>query len=165
MLRVTVAVPALVTDVAWWRRWWWSVIGLRLFFALFLWSCAKTRRTNQTNERKNGTSYIDPLDAGVQRHIHPKTIATTTTLLKSQTHYALYSLLRIAAFNIDSIEIHHPSIHPSIHRSHPYPYPSTTSNVKWLWRQKKNQRKKHIEQTKQNTPYVASLRSYLQINR
>lgn len=119
MLRVTVAVPALVTDVAWWRRWWWSVIGLRLFFALFLWSCAKTRRTNQTNERKNGTSYIDPwdadgADAGVQRHIHPKTIATTTTLQKSQTHYSLYSLLCIAAFNIDSIEIHHPSIHPSI---------------------------------------------------
>lgn len=143
MLRVTVAVPALVTDVAWWRRWWWSVIGLRLFFALFLWSCAKTRRTNQTNERKNGTSYIDPWDAygadtGVQRHIHPKTIAATTTLQKSQTHYALYSLLCIAAFNIDSIEIHHPSsIYPSIHRSHPYPYPSTTSNVKWLWRQKK----------------------------
>lgn len=31
----------------------------------------------------------------------------------------------------------YPSIHTSIHRSHPYPYPSTTSNVKWLWRQKK----------------------------
>lgn len=146
MLRVTVAVPALVTDVAWWRRWWWSVIGLRLFFALFLWSCAKTRRTNQTNERKNGTSYIDPwdadgADAGVQRHIHPKTIAATTTLLKSQTHYALYSLVLYCCFQ-HWFNWNPSSIYPSIHRSHPYPYPSTTSNVKWLWRQKKRSAQK-----------------------
>lgn len=141
MLRVTVAVPALVTDVAWWRRWWWSVIGLRLFFALFLWSCAKTRRTNQTNERKK--RYVLHWSMGCwwgrcwcPKTYSPKNNSSTTTLLKSQTHYAFYSLVLYCCFQ-HWFNWNPSSIYPSIHHSHPYPYPSTTSNVKWLWRQKK----------------------------
>lgn len=119
MLRVTVAVPALVTDVAWWRRWWWSVIGLRLFFALFLWSCAKTRRTNQTNERKK--RYVLHWSMGCLwgRYWCPKTYSPKNnssnndiTEIPNALRTLLFGFVLLLSTLIQLKSIIHPSIAP-----------------------------------------------------